>query len=66
MTRDVASRFHAQVGDTFVLPEAKVQQDTKLIPGIDGQKMSKSRDNTLNIFLPRKAIAQTGDENTNR
>ena len=56
MTRDVASRFHAQVGDTFVLPEAKVQQDTKLIPGIDGQKMSKSRDNTLNIFLPQKQL----------
>ncbi|MDG1269700.1 MAG: tryptophan--tRNA ligase [Ulvibacter sp.] len=56
MTRDVASRFHAQVGDTFVLPEAKVQQDTKLIPGIDGQKMSKSRDNTLNIFLPEKQL----------
>ena len=56
MTRDVASRIHAQVGEIFVLPEAKVQQSTKLIPGIDGQKMSKSRDNTLNIFLPEKQL----------
>ena len=56
MTRDVASRFHARVGETFVLPEAKVQEHTKLIPGIDGQKMSKSRDNTLNIFLPEKQL----------
>ena len=56
MTRDVASRFHAQVGETFVLPEATVQETTKLIPGLDGHKMSKSRDNTINIFLPEKQL----------
>ena len=52
MTRDVASRFHAQVGETFVMPEATVQKYTMLIPGTDGLKMSKSRENTINIFLP--------------
>ena len=56
MTRDVASRFHAQVGETFVLPEARVQEHTKLIPGLDGNKMSKSRNNTINIFLPEKKL----------
>lgn len=56
MTRDVASRFHAKVGDTFVLPKAEVQKDTKLIPGTDGQKMSKSRNNTINIFLADKKL----------
>ena len=56
MTRDVASRFHAKVGDAFVLPKAEVQKDTKLIPGIDGNKMSKSRNNTINIFLADKKL----------
>lgn len=56
MTRDVASRFHAKVGDTFVIPEAKVQENTMLIPGTDGEKMSKSRGNTINIFLPEKKL----------
>ncbi|MEP5340020.1 MAG: tryptophan--tRNA ligase [Algibacter sp.] len=56
MTRDVASRFHAKVGDTFVLPEGKIQENTMLIPGTDGQKMSKSRNNTINIFLADKKL----------
>jgi tryptophanyl-tRNA synthetase len=56
MTRDVASRFHAQVGETFVMPEATVQENMKLIPGTDGLKMSKSRNNTINIFLPEKKL----------
>ncbi len=56
MTRDVASRFHAKVGETFVLPKAEVQKNTKLIPGTDGQKMSKSRDNIINIFLDDKKL----------
>lgn len=56
MTRDVASRFHAKVGDTFVMPEGKIQENTMLIPGTDGQKMSKSRDNTINIFLADKKL----------
>ncbi|NVK66747.1 MAG: tryptophan--tRNA ligase [Flavobacteriales bacterium] len=55
-TRDVASRFHAKMGETFVLPEEKLQENTMLIPGTDGEKMSKSRDNYINIFLPDKKL----------
>jgi tryptophanyl-tRNA synthetase len=51
MTRDVASRFNNLVGEILIIPEAKIHDDTKLIPGIDGEKMSKSRENTINIFL---------------
>jgi len=56
MTRDVASRFHNQLGETFVLPEAKIQEHTKLVPGIDGEKMSKSKGNIINIFLTDKKL----------
>lgn len=56
MTRDVATRFHTKMGETFVLPEAKVQENTKLIPGTDGEKMSKSRGNFINIFLADKKL----------
>ena len=56
MTRDVASRFHAKMGETFVLPKGKIQEQTKLVPGTDGQKMSKSRNNTINIFLSDKKL----------
>ncbi|OAB80189.1 tryptophan--tRNA ligase [Cochleicola gelatinilyticus] len=56
MTRDVASRFHAQMGETFVMPEGKIQENTKLIPGTDGAKMSKSKNNTINIFLSDKKL----------
>ncbi|MCH2229534.1 MAG: tryptophan--tRNA ligase [Crocinitomicaceae bacterium] len=56
MTRDVAARFNNKMGDTFVLPQDKIQEETKLIPGTDGQKMSKSRQNFINIFLPEKKL----------
>ena len=56
MTRDVAARFHAKMGETFVMPEGKIQENTMLIPGTDGEKMSKSRDNTINIFLNDKQL----------
>ncbi len=56
MTRDVASRFHAKMGDTFVMPEGKIQEHTMLIPGTDGEKMSKSRGNIINIFLDDKKL----------
>lgn len=55
-TRDVASRFHAQFGETFVIPEGLFNEETKIIPGTDGQKMSKSRNNFINIFLPDKQM----------
>ena len=56
MTRDVASRFHAKLGETFVIPEADLQEDTMLIPGTDGEKMSKSKGNIIDIFLDDKKL----------
>ena len=56
MTRDVASRFHAKMGEVFVIPEAKVQEGTMYVPGTDGQKMSKSKGNTINIFQTDKKL----------
>jgi len=56
MTRDVAARFHHQMGDTFVVPEAQVKEGTMYIPGTDGAKMSKSKDNLIDIFLPEKKL----------
>jgi len=59
MTRDVASRFNHLMGETFVIPDAKINEQTKYVPGTDGGKMSKSRDNTINIFLPKKQLKKT-------
>lgn len=56
MTRDVASRFQAQMGETFVLPDAKVQEDTMYVPGTDGEKMSKSKGNIIDIFQSDKKL----------
>ena len=56
ITRDVASRFNHQMGETFVLPEAFIQENTKYIPGTNGGKMSKSANNILNIFETDKAL----------
>ncbi|RTY95956.1 tryptophan--tRNA ligase [Flavobacterium sp. GT3R68] len=56
ITRDVAARFNFQMGETFVLPEPSIQEDTKYVPGTDGGKMSKSANNIINIFLDDKAL----------
>lgn len=56
ITRDVASRFHNQMGETFVLPVGKVQETTMYVPGTDGAKMSKSKGNFINIFLEDKPL----------
>ena len=56
ITRDVASRFNHQMGETFVLPQAKIKEEIMIIPGIDGQKMSKSRNNYINIFSDDKSL----------
>jgi len=56
MTRDVASRFNHQMGDTFVLPDAKIQEATMYVPGTDGGKMSKSQNNIINLFLDDKKL----------
>jgi tryptophanyl-tRNA synthetase len=55
-TQDVARRFNNENGDTFVIPEVSHKEDTMLIPGTDGEKMSKSRNNFINIFLPDKKL----------
>ena len=56
MTRDVAQRFHNKYGETFVLPEATVNESTMYIPGTDGQKMSKSKGNLIDIFASEKEL----------
>ena len=55
-TRDVASRFNHKMGETFVIPKEWIQENTMLIPGVDGEKMSKSRNNYIDIFLPEKEL----------
>ena len=55
-TRDVAGRFNHQMGETFILPQEKFQESTMLIPGTDGEKMSKSKGNIIDIFLPEKEL----------
>ena len=56
ITRDVDARFNHQMGETFVLPQAKIQKNEQYIPGTDGQKMSKSKNNTINVFLEEKQL----------
>ncbi len=57
MTRDIASAFNNKMGkEVFVLPEAMINEQTKVVPGIDGQKMSKSYNNFINIFLPENEL----------
>lgn len=56
MARDVGARFNHQMGEVFVLPQEELQESTKYVPGTDGNKMSKSRGNIINIFLPEKEL----------
>jgi tryptophanyl-tRNA synthetase len=56
MSRDSAKSFNHQYGETFVVPEPKIQEEVMIVPGIDGQKMSKSLNNFINIFLPEKEL----------
>jgi tryptophanyl-tRNA synthetase len=56
VARDIAQKFNNTFGETFVLPEPAVAEDTGAVPGIDGQKMSKSYDNTLEIFTEEKPL----------
>ena len=59
MTGDVAQRFHAKFGETFVLPEAQISEETMYVPGTDGEKMSKSKDNTITLFDEPKKLKKT-------
>jgi len=55
MTRDIAIKFNQAYGETFVVPAAEIREDIAVIPGLDGQKMSKSYGNTIDIFGDEKA-----------
>lgn len=56
IARDVAVKFNLKMGETFILPDARIDEATKIVPGTDGEKMSKSRNNVINIFLPEKEL----------
>ena len=56
MTRDIARSFNHKMGETLVVPESLINEDTMMIPGTDGRKMSKSYNNFINIFLPEKEL----------
>ncbi len=56
MTRDIASAINHQYGEVFVLPEARIDENVMTVPGLDGQKMSKSYGNIIDIFQPDKAL----------
>jgi tryptophanyl-tRNA synthetase len=56
ITRDIAEKFNNTYGDTFVVPQVKVDEQVMIVPGTDGQKMSKSYGNFINIFLPEKEL----------
>lgn len=56
ITRDIAAAFNSRYGEVFVIPEAIIDEKVMTIPGVDGQKMSKSYNNTIDIFQPEKAL----------
>ena len=56
ITRDVAIKFNNKHGETFVIPEAKVNESTKYVTGTNGEKMSKSKGNIIDIFLPENQL----------
>ncbi|GAB3238602.1 tryptophan--tRNA ligase [Hymenobacter seoulensis] len=59
IARDIASAFNGRYGETFVLPQARVDTELMTIPGLDGQKMSKSYGNIIDIFADDKALLKT-------
>jgi len=56
VTRDIAIKFNEAYGETFVIPEPQIRGETAKVPGIDGEKMSKSYGNTVEIFGEEKAL----------
>ena len=56
MTRDIAIKFNEAYGETFVVPESEIRDEVAVVPGLDGQKMSKSYGNTIEIFGDEKAL----------
>ena len=56
ITRDIAKSFNHNYGDTFIIPESKIDKNVQTIPGIDGRKMSKTYENTIDIFADEKSL----------
>ncbi len=56
VTRDIAAKFNEKYGETFVIPEPQIRSDVAKVPGLDGEKMSKSYGNTIEIFGDEKAL----------
>ena len=56
MTRDIAEKFNTTYGETFIIPEADIAEDVATVPGIDGQKMSKSYGNAIEIFTDEETL----------
>jgi tryptophanyl-tRNA synthetase len=56
MTRDIAIKFNQTYGETFVIPEPEIRAEVATVPGLDGQKMSKSYGNTVEIFGDEKSV----------
>jgi len=56
MARDIATAFNNEYGETFVIPQSKIEEQVMTIPGTDGQKMSKTYGNIIDIFLPEKEL----------
>ncbi len=56
VTRDIAIKFNAQYGQTFVLPDEQILKSVAVVPGVDGRKMSKSYNNTIEIFEPESSV----------
>ncbi|MDP2387993.1 MAG: tryptophan--tRNA ligase [Bacteroidota bacterium] len=59
ISRDIAEKFNHMYGETFVVPQPKISEEVMLVPGTDGEKMSKSRNNFINIFLPEKELKKS-------
>jgi len=58
VTRDIAIKFNQQFGDVFTIPEPSIREEVAVVPGIDGQKMSKSYGNTIPMFADSKELKQ--------
>ena len=56
VTRDIAIKFNNQYGEVFTVPEPSIREEVAVVPGLDGQKMSKSYNNTVEIFGPPKEV----------
>ena len=56
ITRDIAKSFNHNYGETFIVPESKIDKNVQTIPGTDGRKMSKTYENTIDIFADEKSL----------